>query len=292
MQQTIIPSTFKARYSKLLGNENSEFLKYCQIPLRRSIRINTMKSSPSGVITRLEKKGYTFKPVPWMFDEKLKQYTGYWIEAKTSEEALGNSDEHFLGHFYVQEASSMIPPLVLNPKEHELVLDVAAAPGSKTTQMSEMMKNTGLIVANDPNIQRLKALMFNLEKAGAINVALSRMDGSKFSQSKIEFDKILLDAPCSAEGTVRKDWKVLSRWSEHLIKTLSRLQKHLILNVAKKLKVGGTLVYSTCTLAPEENEEVISALLERFPDFRVLPIDIKGVKTRAGVDEWDGKKYN
>lgn len=292
MQKIILPSSFKARYSKLLGNENSAFLKWCQMPLRKSIRVNTLKIEPKELIQRLEKKGYTFEEIPWTFNEKLGQFTGYWIKSRTAEGAIGNTDEHFIGYFYVQEASSMIPPIVLSPKEHETVLDVAAAPGSKTTQMSEMMHNSGMIIANDPNIQRLKALAFNIEKAGAVNVILARMDGNNFSKSRIEFDKILLDAPCSAEGTVRKDWKALSHWNENLIHSLSRLQKNLIVNVASRLKKGGTLVYSTCTLAPEENEEVVSFLLGKFQDFKIEPIRLKGLKTRHGVLEWNDKKYN
>lgn len=279
------PEAFKARYEKILGTESKEFFNYCSKPLRKCIRVNTLKSTVEHVHERLTKQGWKLEKIPWTTD-------AFWVVGRVEDKALGNTDEHFLGYFYVQEASSMIPPLVLQPQKHEVVVDVAAAPGSKTTQMCAMMENTGMIVANDPNISRLKALRFNLEKAGCVNVIVTRMDGAKIGQSNIEFDKILLDAPCSAEGTVRKDHKALQKWSPKLVHDLSNLQKHLLFGVAHRLKVGGTLVYSTCTLAPEENEEVVSSLLDAHANFALEPVDLHGLKSRSGITTWDGKKYN
>ena len=185
----------------------------------------------------------------------------------------------------------MIPPLVLDPKKDETILDTCAAPGSKTTQMAEMMQNTGLIIANDSNMSRIKALRYNLDKSGIINTIVTRMDAAKLNASHIQFDKILLDAPCSAEGTIRKDWKVLSRWSETLIHGLSRLQKHITTNAIHALKPGGTMVYSTCTLAPEENEEVITNLLDKVKGLTVEKISLDGLKTRPGIEEWQDRQY-
>lgn len=185
----------------------------------------------------------------------------------------------------------MIPPIVLDPKEDESILDVCASPGSKTTQMAEMMNNTGLIIANDTNISRMKALRYNLDKSGIVNTIVTRMDGARFNKSDLAFDRILLDAPCSAEGTVRKDWKVLSRWSEIQISTLSRLQKHIAINAVQSLKSGGVMVYSTCTLAPEENECVISYLLDKVKGLSIEKIKLTGLKTRVGVTEWQGANY-
>ncbi|RLG12650.1 MAG: tRNA methyltransferase [Candidatus Nanohalarchaeota archaeon] len=282
-QDIILPSDFKARSHALLGRENKTYLKYCKIPLRRAIRINTLKATVSECTQRLKDHGFILKPIPWTRH-------GFWIENK-ADIALGNTLEHFLGYFYVQEASSMIPPLVLDPKKYETILDTCAAPGSKTTQMAEMMENTGLIIANDSNMSRIKALRYNLDKSGIINTIVTRMDAAKLNKSHIQFDKILIDAPCSAEGTIRKDWKVLSRWSETLIHGLSRLQKHITTNAIHCLKPGGTMVYSTCTLAPEENEEVITNLLDKVKGLTVEKITLDGLKTRPGIEEWQGRQY-
>ena len=284
-RKVIIPNAFKARYKEILGDDNKRFLKYCMMPLRKSIRVNTLKISVKELKERLERKGYRLKRIPWI-------ETGFWVEKEEDMEALGNTEEHFLGYFYVQEASSMIPPIVLNPNENDVVLDMSAAPGSKTTQMAEMMGNKGIIIANDPNYSRLKALKYNIDKAGAINVVVTNMDGRKFGKKSIKFDKILLDAPCSSEGTIRKEWKVLSRWSERMIKDIARLQKKLILSAFDSLKKGGVMVYSTCTHAPEENEGVLDYLLKKRENAKIVDFEVKGLKARKGVSKWREYEYN
>ena len=282
----IIPNEFKARYHKILGKENKLFLKYCALPLRKSIRINTIKVEEKEILERLSEK-WELKRIPWFKH-------GYWVEKRyEDEEKIGNTLEHFMGYYYVQEASSMIPPVVLDPKEDDLVLDMAAAPGSKTTQICQMMNNKGAIVANDVSIDRIKALRFNIEKMGCMNVSVIRHNGIELSKiSKIKFTKILLDAPCSSEGTIRKDWKVLSRWSVKLIKEMSRIQKKLILSAFDLLEDRGVLVYSTCTLAPEENEEVVDFLLQKRENAEIEKINVKGLRFREGIEEWEGKRYS
>ncbi len=285
MSKTIIPHNYRSRYYGILGKENKEFLRYCSLPLRKSIRINTLKASVKDVKKRLENKGFSLERVPWTTN-------GFWVSKKTTEEALGNTEEHFLGYFYIQEASSMIPPIVLDPKPEDVVLDMSAAPGSKTTQMSEMMKNKGVIIANDSNFNRLKALKFNIEKGGNLNVVITNKDGRKFHKTNLMFDKILLDAPCSSEGTIRKDWKVLSRWNESLVRSLSKLQKRLILSAFDSLKENGVMVYSTCTLSPEENEEVIDFLLKNREGVILEEIKVEGLKHREGITSWESKEYS
>ncbi len=288
MKDVIIPKDFKARYYKILGKENKVFLDYCIKPLRKSIRINTVKYPDYEELAHYlsETYGWDLKPIPWF-------YSGYWIENEDVKEGvLGNTFEHFMGYYYVQEASSMIPPVVLDPKPHENILDMAAAPGSKTTQICQMMNNKGSIVANDISIERIKALRFNIEKLGCLNVATIRSNGVSLPYKKMRFDKVLLDAPCSSEGTIRKNWKVLSRWSVSYVKQMSKEQKKLILAAYDVLKPGGVLVYSTCTLSPEENEEVVDFLLANREGAYLEKINIPGLKIREGIDGWEGKVYN
>lgn len=287
MKNVIIPKDFKARYHRILGKENKVFLDYCMKPLRKSIRINTIKYPNAKKLAKVlsDKYGWNLKPILWFS-------AGYWIENDDVKEGVvGNTFEHFMGYYYVQEASSMIPPVVLDPKPHENILDMAAAPGSKTTQLCQMMDNKGSIVANDISIERIKALRFNLEKLGCLNVATIRSNGVALIKRKMRFDKVLLDAPCSSEGTIRKNWKVLSRWNVTYVKQMSREQKKLILAAFDILKPGGVLVYSTCTLSPEENEEVVDFLLNKRECARIEKIRVKGLKIREGIEEWEGKIY-
>ncbi len=278
-----IPRLFRERYRKILGREASIFFDYCMKPLKKSIRINTLKIDRDKCLDMIQRRGWKIKQIPWYEN-------GFWVEDK-SDEQLGNTLEHFLGYYYVQEASSMIPPVVLQPEEHDFVLDLAAAPGSKTSQLAEMMKNKGCIVANDIQIQRIKVLRFNLEKLGVINAVVTRMDGRKFAKFRERFDKVLLDAPCSSEGIIRKDWKALSRWNTRFIKEMARLQRRLIDAAALTVKKNGTIVYSTCTLAPEENEAVVDYAVRRH-GLVVEKIKVKGLKAREGIVEWEGKVFD
>ena len=278
-----IPRLFRERYKKILGKEASIFFDYCMKPLKKSIRINTLKIDREKCIELISRRGWKIKQVPWYEN-------GFWVEDK-NEEQLGNTLEHFLGYYYVQEASSMIPPVVLEPEERDFVLDLAAAPGSKTTQLAEMMKNKGCIVANDINIQRIKVLRFNLEKLGVMNAVVTRMDGRKFVKFRERFDKVLLDAPCSSEGIIRKDWRALSRWNVGFIREMARLQKRLMDAAVAAVKKGGVIVYSTCTLAPEENEGVVDYAVSRY-GLKVDKVKVKGLKARKGITEWEGKKYD
>src|SRR3989344_154113 len=282
MQKTVIPRQFKERYSRLLGQENKLFLKFCEKKLRKTLRVNTLKISPQKLKEILELKGLKLKKLG---------FCDYAFSVEEGPERLGLMLEHELGLFYLQEASSLIPSIALNPKENETVLDLAAAPGSKTTHLAQLMKNKGLLYAADISSDRIPSLKYNVERMGIINAVIINADATKFNPG-IQFDKILLDAPCSSEGLVRKEWNALSTWSEKLIFEKSGLQKKLILNAFSLLKKGGELVYSTCTLAPEENEEVIDFLLKKKNNARIEKIELKGFKTRKGITEWRGKKFS
>ena len=253
------PQGFLAKYQAQLSETDfDEFVQYCQKPLRKSIRVNTLKISVADFLQIAKEKDWELEQIPWC-------ESGFWIERENREESLGNSIEHFLGLFYIQEASSMLPPEILNPQPNEIVLDMAAAPGSKTTQLAGKMQNQGVLVSNEPIVKRIKGMVSNLERLGASCAVVSRKEGQFFGENAPNFfDKILLDAPCTGEGTVRKDSKALDNWSQENIEGMARLQKQLIKSAFEALKPGGEMVYSTCTLAKEENQEVIQYLLQEF----------------------------
>jgi NOL1/NOP2/sun family putative RNA methylase len=288
-----MPIELKQRFEEYIKkiipeNEFSEFLKYCEKPTRKIIRCNTLKISPDELKSRLEKKGW----------EISQPYTDYpeimIIESQLQPGELGKSIEHQTGLYYVQELSSMMSPIALSPDNKDYVLDLCAAPGSKTTQMSAMMENSGLLIANDVKIDRLRALVSNLERQGCTNVITTRMDGVQFcirlEEKKLSFSKILLDAPCSGQGVIRSDSKVWNMFNENMNKGLSLMQKKLLASCISILKPKGVLVYSTCTFSPEENEEVIQFALDNFP---VELEEIKlPLKTRQGLSAWKNKSFS
>ena len=270
---------FKERYSKLTDWE--QFKKYSLSFLRRSIRINTVRGTVKEIKANIEKKGWILKQIPWSKE-------GFWISHPDRKD-VGNLWEHHLGKIYVQEAASMIPPLVLQPQPNEIVLDMCASPGSKTTQMGMMMKNTGLIIANDYKGLRLQSLGINIQRSGLTNVIITLMHGKRFHG--FQFDKILVDAPCSGTGTIRKSLKTIRIWNSGMITKLARQQKELIENAFNNLKVGGEMVYSTCSVEPEENEGVIDYLVNTFPNAEIVKVNLPGLKTSPPITEFNGKSY-
>ena len=272
---------FIERYSKLTDWE--KFREYSLRYLRRSIRVNTLKIGIRELYERLT-KDWVLQPIPWCKE-------GFWIEHRHSERRdIGNLVEHVLGYIYLQEAVSMIPPLVLNPKPGEVILDLCAAPGSKSTQIAALIKNKGILVVNDINRLRLKPLTLNLQRVGATCSIITMMQG-QFLKQKNQYDRVLIDAPCSGTGTIRKSLKTIKIWNPGMVKRLSKQQKQLIAVGFEALKPGGVLVYSTCTLEPEENEEVVDFLLNKYPNAKVEPVELN-IKRSPAVLEFEGKSYN
>lgn len=239
-----------------------DFIAACQRPLRRSIRVNTLKISVADFLQLVAPYGWQLTPVPWCEE-------GFWIERDDDETLpLGSTAEHLSGLFYIQEASSMLPVAALfaGTPAPTRVMDVAAAPGSKTTQIAARMHNHGAILANEYSASRVKVLHANISRCGVRNVALTHFDGRVFGAALPQcFDAILLDAPCSGEGVVRKDPDALKNWSPNSNHEIAATQQELINSAFHALAPGGTLVYSTCTLNREENEDVVNGLLARFP---------------------------
>jgi tRNA (cytosine49-C5)-methyltransferase len=271
---------FVKRYSELTNWEL--FKEYNLSFLRRSIRVNTIMDTIKNVKDSIESKGWKLDPIPWCKE-------GFWI-SNPERRDVGNLWEHHLGKVYVQEAASMVPPLVLQPQPGEIILDMCAAPGSKTTQMAAMMNNEGLIVANDYKGQRLQSLGINLQRCGITNVIVSLMPGKRIHG--FEFDKILVDAPCSGTGTIRKSLKTISIWNPKMITKLARQQKELLENAFNNLRDGGELVYSTCSVEPEEDEGVVSYLLNKYNNAEVVKVKLPGLKTSPAVMSFGKEEYN
>ncbi len=288
---TTIPKTaelqfkekFIKRYSQLTDIE--KFKEYSFSYLRKSIRVNTLKIDVESLKSRLTNE-WKLDPVPWCKE-------GFWIEHRGEGEKkrwdIGNLMEHALGYFYVQEAASMIPPVVLDPQPGERVLDTCAAPGSKTTQMAQMMQNKGVIVANELTGMRIAALGINLQMCGVRNTIISQMSAERIRE--MEFDKVLVDAPCSGTGTIRKSLRTIEMWNPKLAEFMAKTQRNIIKSGFNVLRPGGTLVYSTCTLEPEEDEGVIDFLLREFPNAKVEKIELD-IKRSPAVTEFDGKVYS
>jgi len=275
--QIEVKPAFVERFSAL--TDFKRFMQYNLSFLRRSIRVNTIKISVDELCARLT-SDWILTPIPWCGG-------GFWIEGKDGRRDIGNLREHQLGYFYVQEAASMIPPLVLNPQPGEHVLDLCASPGSKTSQIAMLMQNTGCLIANDYKGMRLAPLGMNLTRCGVTNTIMTKMYGQSFSKFPLKFDKILCDAPCSGTGTIRKSLKTLRIWNPHMVRKLAAIQKRLLTTAFQVLKPGGTLVYSTCSLEPEENEGVVDFLLKQYPDAQVHPITLPITRSPAIVV--DGK---
>jgi len=299
---------FVERISKLLpdkADRESYWKILTEFPLN-SIRCNTLKISPENLKNKLEKKNW-FVEQPWKSNPEIiiikgKKPTGKKEEILTKEGLaklepgeLGRALEHLMGYYYIQELSSMLPVIALNPKENETILDLCSAPGSKTTQIASETRSTGLIIANEVNFGRMKILESNLQRCGVTNVIITKKEGvsfcEKLKEKNFEFNKILIDAPCSGEGTLRNNLKTYLMWNIKNIKNLSRLQKQLFKSAFEILKVGGEIVYSTCTHAPEENEEVVDYVLEKFKNkIKILKINLP-INFREGITKWKGKKY-
>lgn len=238
-----------------------DFIAACQRPLRRSIRVNTLKTSRENFLAYAKTQNWTLSQIPWCED-------GFWIEREDETTPLGNTAAHLSGLFYIQEASSMLPPAALfDNNAPKLVLDMAAAPGSKTTQIAALMNNHGGLVANEYAASRVKVLSANVQRCGVTNAALTHFDANVFGDWLPEsFDSILLDAPCSGEGTIRKDADAMKNWSIESTLEIANKQCELIESAFYALKPGGSLVYSTCTLNADENQAVCQHLKDKFAE--------------------------
>ncbi len=255
-------SIFIKRYEQL----NPEFnFKECPIKeeVRNILRVNTLKTNEKMLAHRLNKAGIRLKKLGFIPH-------AYKYKSKFS---LASTTEYANGFLYLQESASQIPPIILDPKETDEVLDMCAAPGSKTTQICQLMNNKGLVIALDNNAMRLSALKSNLLRCGCKNVILYKKDARFAFDFHKKFDKILLDAPCSGNFVIEPEFfekKTVQGFLER-----AKLQKELLKAAYKCLKEDGVLVYSTCSLEPEENERVIDWFLRKYSDMKLQNISLK-----------------
>ena len=227
----------------------------------------------------------------------------YILENKTKRELI-DLPMYAEGKIYMQSLASMVPPLMLDPHPGEMVLDLTAAPGSKTSQMAAMMNEQGTLIANDNSKIRFFKLKHNMELLGVVdetkpewNFTLRQEDGCDLCGDFLDtFDKILVDAPCSAEARfLMDDPKTFSYWSEKKVKEMAMKQRKLLFSAWYALKPGGTLVYSTCTFSPEENEVQISRLLNRFPgeaQIEDISHTLAGLKHLPGLTSWKERTFH
>ena len=291
-RQNYEPKPIFVERMKILFNNNEadvkKFFEMINAPYLKAIRCNTLKISPKELKKRLEAKGRKIKQIP--NHPEIMQ-----IQSNLSPGELGKTKEHLLGYYYVQEITSMMPILALSPNENDAFLDCCASPGSKTSQATALMKNKGIIIANDLSMSRISILSANLERCGATNTIITRHDAiqlnNKLKKLNLKFDKILVDAPCSGEGNIRTSPRTLLEWSESLLKSLSKKQKQIASSAVELLKENGEMIYSTCTHAPEENEEVVQYLLDTYPNLEIIETKLP-IKSRPGLTNWKDKTFS
>ncbi len=249
------------RYIEFLGlDETIELLEANELPLIPSIRVNTLKIKVNDLIKRLEIKGFELEPIKWV------PY-GFKILKETYN--LGSLHEFLQGYYYLQNIASMLPAIILDPKPNEIVIDMCAAPGSKATQLAQIMNNKGTLILIERNLNRIPSLELNLRRMGIVNSIVLNYDSINLEKLSIKADKILLDAPCTGEGLIRQDASRKKSKSLNDIKKMASIQKKLLMTGLKILKPKGTLLYSTCSIAPEENEFVIDEVLKNSSKFAI-----------------------
>ncbi|MFX1501585.1 MAG: RsmB/NOP family class I SAM-dependent RNA methyltransferase [Promethearchaeota archaeon] len=252
------------RYLQFLGLEDTiKLLKANEKPLTPSIRVNTLKISALELKAKLEDKGFELEKIEWI------PY-GYNIIKETHN--LGSLHEYLQGYYYLQNVASMLSSIILDPKPNELVIDMCASPGSKSTHLAQLMDNKGILILIDKYKNRIPALLINIRRMGVINSVLLNMDSINLSELKIKADKILLDAPCTGEGLIRQDPKRKKNKNMKDLKKMASIQRKLLKAGLSTLKSGGLLLYCTCSIAPEENELVVDNVLQNTNDFSIIEI--------------------
>ena len=253
----MLPELFLQRMSTQLGEEYEAFLQSLQRPRAVALRMNPLKGEPPTLPVVTE-------PVPW---EPLGYY--YAPEARPGLHVF-----HEAGVYYLQEASAMAPVALLEPQPGEKICDLCAAPGGKSTQIAGRLSGRGMLLCNEVSPKRAKILSRNIERLGVANAVVTNETPAVLAQRfPAFFDRVLVDAPCSGEGMFRKEEAAITDWSPETVQMCARRQGEILDCAAKMVKPGGRLVYSTCTFAPQEDEEAVAAFLENHPEFVPEPVE-------------------
>lgn len=270
------------RYHALIEDVRA-FESVLKMPLPRTIWTNRLRITSSRLQRILLADGFHPTPLPWLPEA---------FRVPEPALKLGRHWAYHAGLFHIQEASSMLPVQLLGARPGERILDLCAAPGNKTGQLAVAMDNTGTVVANDANAMRTRAIRMNADRLGLVNVSVTQANGMNFPKAAGRFDRVLVDVPCSCEGISRKNPRIL-REPQGLFEAFRNRQQALLQRALQLCRVGGRIVYSTCTYAPEENEWIIQEILEKYPGrTRILPADIPGVVASPGVTGWAGRKLD
>ncbi|KAK9491885.1 NOL1/NOP2/sun family-domain-containing protein [Lipomyces doorenjongii] len=266
--------------------EAIEFFEANEVPRPITIRTNTLKTRRRNLAQALVNRGVNLKPIG--------NWTKVGLQIFDSQVPIGATPEYLAGHYIIQAASSFLPVIALAPQENERVLDMAAAPGGKTTYISALMKNTGCVFANDASKARTKSLIANIHRLGCTNTVVCNYDAKQFPHVIGGFDRVLLDAPCSGTGVIAKDPSVKTSRNEKDFIDLPFLQKQLLLaaidSVDANSKTGGYIVYSTCSVTVDENEAVVDYALRKRSDVKLVQTGLEfGV---PGFTSFRGKEFN
>ncbi|MDX9924432.1 MAG: NOL1/NOP2/sun family putative RNA methylase [Ignavibacteriaceae bacterium] len=267
-------------------NLGSEFLKrykeYYMSDGVQYLRLSSLIEDKYRIIKNLAAQDVILEQVPGIENAFV---------VKDENKIAGKTLEFILGKYYLQSLSSMLPPLVLDPKPDEKILDLCAAPGSKTTQIAELMNNRGTLYANEISADRLQSLVFNIDKMSLINTGVLKSKGEELSKNFSNyFDKILVDAPCSALGILQKRGEVSNWWNIQKVEKIVDTQMRLLVSAVKMLKEGGEIVYSTCTLTLEENEYMLHRFMKNYP-VELVQFDLP-VKSMNGLTKYHGEELN
>ena len=253
----MLPEAFLNRMEAQLGREYQAFLESYQRPRAVALRLNPLKGKAPAL-------PFVTQPVPW-------EPMGFYYDPETRP---GLHPYHEAGVYYLQEASAMAPVALLDPQPGERVLDLCAAPGGKSTQIAGRLQGRGLLVCNEISPSRAKILSKNMERLGVANALVTNEKPENLSRRLPGFfHRVLVDAPCSGEGMFRKEEAAVTDWSPETVEMCARRQAGILDEAAKMLRPGGRLVYSTCTFAPQEDEEAVEAFLERHPEFQPEEVD-------------------
>lgn len=274
------------RYRSLIDDWGAFCEALCR-PLPVCVWANNLRLTGSELASHMTATGLEARPLAWW--PEAFRLPDFGAETRTGP---GARFEYIAGLYHVQEEVSLLPPRLLDPQPGERILDLCAAPGGKTAQMAVAMANRGTVVANDRDFGRLTTLRSTLDRLGVVNVSTTRCDGANYPPEAGLFDRVLADVPCSCEGTSRKSPEVLAKIGPGSSLPLGGVQRALLRKAVQLTRPGGRIVYSTCTYAPEENEEVVADLLQEWAgELRLVEVEIPGLRTAPGLTAWQGRAF-